>query len=75
MIINHILKVDKFTSINNLLEYYQMELRWVIQKCLLEVFSELCKLNYVVVEIIINSTLPMELARYLFIFIFLIFNL
>lgn len=66
LVINHILKVDQYTSINNLLEYYQMELRWVIQKRLLEIFSELCKLNFVVVEIIINSILPMELARYLY---------
>jgi hypothetical protein len=64
MVINHILKIDQYTSINNLLGYYQMELRWVIQKRLLEIFSELCKLNFVVVEIIINSILPMELARY-----------
>lgn len=64
MVINHVLKVDQYTSVNNLLEYYQMELRWVIQKQLINVFSELCKLNYVVVEIIINSILPMELARY-----------
>lgn len=64
MVINHILKVDEYTSIDSLLEYYQMELRWVIQKRLLEIFSELCKLNFVVVEIIINSILPMELARY-----------
>lgn len=64
MVINHILKVDQYTSINNLLEYYQMELRWVIQKRLIDIFSELCKLNFVVVEIIINSILPMELARY-----------
>lgn len=63
MVVNHILKIDQFTSINNLLEYYQMELRWVIQKRLLEIFSELCKLNFVVVEIIINSILPMEIAR------------
>ncbi|VVC45571.1 Domain of unknown function DUF2013,SH3 domain [Cinara cedri] len=63
MVINHILKVDQYSSINSLLEYYQMELRWVIQKRLLEIFSELCKLNFVVVEIIINSILPMELAR------------
>lgn len=69
MVINHVLKIDEYTSINNLLEYYQMELRWVIQKRLLEIFSELCKLNFVVVEIIINSILPMELARYLYILI------
>jgi len=70
MVVNHILKIDQYTSINNLLEYYQMELRWVIQKHLLIVFSELCKLNFVVVEIIINSILPMELARYLIFFPF-----
>ncbi|CAI6365726.1 unnamed protein product [Macrosiphum euphorbiae] len=63
MVINHVLKIDQYTSINNLLEYYQMELRWVIQKHLLNIFSELCKLNFVVVDIIINSILPMELAR------------
>lgn len=66
MVINYVLKIDQYTSINNLLEYYQMELRWVIRKRLLEIFSELCKLNFVVVEIIINSILPMELARYVF---------
>jgi len=65
MVINHILKIDQYTSIDSLLEYYQMELRWVIKKQLLNIFSELCKLNFVVVEIIINSILPMELARYL----------
>lgn len=63
MVINHVLKIDRFKSVNNLLEYYQMELRWVIQKRLLEVFSELCKLNFVVVDVVINSILPMELAR------------
>lgn len=63
MVINHILKIDQYTSIDSLLEYYQMELRWVIKKQLLNIFSELCKLNFVVVEIIINSILPMELAR------------
>lgn len=65
MVINHILKIDQYTSIDSLLEYYQMELRWMIKKQLLNIFSELCKLNFVVVEIIINSILPMELARYL----------
>lgn len=64
MVINHILKIEQYTSINNLLEYYQMELRWVIRNRLLQIFSELCKLNFVVVDIIINSVLPMELARY-----------
>jgi len=73
MVINHILKIDQYTSIDSLLEYYQMELRWVIKKQLLNIFSELCKLNFVVVEIIINSILPMELARYLFLII-LIFS-
>lgn len=75
MIINHVLKVDRYTSVSNLLEYYQMELRWVIQKRLLEIFSELCKLNFVAVDIIINSILPMELARYLDVLIFFFFLL
>lgn len=73
MVINHILKVDQYTSVNDLLEYYQMELRWVIKKRLLEIFSELCKLNFVVVDIIINSILPMELARYSCVLIFFIY--
>ncbi|XP_050544440.1 NCK-interacting protein with SH3 domain isoform X2 [Daktulosphaira vitifoliae] len=63
MITNHLLKVDQFRSVNDLLDYYQMELRWVIQKHLLEVFTELCKLNFVTIDIILNSVLPMELAR------------
>jgi len=71
MVINHVLKIDQYTSINNLLEYYQMELRWVIKKHLLIIFSELCKLNFVIVEIIINSILPMELARYLFFYFYI----
>lgn len=75
MVINHVLKIDQYTSINNLLEYYQMELRWEIQKHLLNIFSELCKLNFVIVEIIINSILPMELARYFLFFKLNILNL
>ncbi|XP_050421575.1 NCK-interacting protein with SH3 domain [Adelges cooleyi] len=63
LVINHVLKVDQFRSVSNLLDYYQMELRWAIRKRLLEVFTQLCKLNYVVVDIVINSVLPMELAR------------
>lgn len=57
--------MDQYTSINSLLEYYQMEVRWVFRKYLLMIFSELCKLNFIVVKIIVISILPMELARYM----------
>lgn len=42
-----------------------METRWTIRQLLLQSFGVMCSLDPVVLTIMLNSILPMELARYL----------
>ncbi|XP_063994558.1 NCK-interacting protein with SH3 domain isoform X1 [Diachasmimorpha longicaudata] len=59
----HALRLDQYNGINTLIQYYQMEARWTIRQLLLQSFGVMCSLDPVVVTIMLNSILPMELAR------------
>lgn len=41
-----------------------METRWTIRQLLLQSFGVMCSLDPMVLTIMLNSILPMELARY-----------
>ncbi|XP_011305468.1 NCK-interacting protein with SH3 domain [Fopius arisanus] len=59
----HALRLDQYNGISTLIQYYQMEARWTIRQLLLQSFGVMCSLDPVVVTIMLNSILPMELAR------------
>ncbi|XP_022905366.2 NCK-interacting protein with SH3 domain [Onthophagus taurus] len=54
---------SNYHVINNLILYYQMETRWPIRQLLLQSFGILCNLDKTVVNIMLNSVLPCEIAR------------
>ncbi|KAF7990249.1 hypothetical protein HCN44_000054 [Aphidius gifuensis] len=57
------LKNDQYNGIDTLIDYYQMEARWTIRQLLLQSFGVMCSLDKIIVTIMLNSILPMELAR------------
>ncbi|KZC14233.1 PREDICTED: NCK-interacting protein with SH3 domain isoform X2 [Dufourea novaeangliae] len=59
----YILQQDQYNGVNVLIEYYQMEPRWTIRQLLLQSFGVMCSLDSVILTIMLNSVLPMELAR------------
>lgn len=54
---------DAYNSVNNLVLYYQMEMRWNIRKLLLRAFKAMCLLDVTCVDILISSVLPLELVQ------------
>lgn len=54
---------DQYQAIINLVQYYQMETRWSIRKLLLKAFTAMSHLDYVAVDILLNSVLPSELIQ------------
>lgn len=60
----HVLRSDQYNGVTTLIQYYQMEPRWTIRQLLLQSFGVMCSLDAVVLTIMLNSILPMELARY-----------
>jgi Protein of unknown function (DUF2013) len=54
---------DAYNSVNNLVLYYQMEMRWNIRKLLLRAFKAMCLLDLTCVDILISSVLPLELVQ------------
>lgn len=54
---------DQYNDIVSLIQYYQMEVRWSIRQLLLQAFGVMCSLDKIIVNIMLNSVLPMELAR------------
>lgn len=56
----------EYAIINTLVEYYQMEPRWPIRQLLLQTLGILCSLDKVIVNIMLLSILPVELARYIY---------
>ncbi|XP_035209152.1 NCK-interacting protein with SH3 domain-like [Stegodyphus dumicola] len=58
-----IVQRDDYEMVNLLVTYYQMEPRRTLRVKMLHVFLTLCELDLVVVTHIVNSVLPMELAR------------
>ncbi|CAG9760457.1 unnamed protein product [Ceutorhynchus assimilis] len=59
----HVISSDQFHAITTLIEYYQMEVRWPIRQLLLQAFGVLCSLDKTIIDIMLNSVLPGELAR------------
>ncbi|XP_024939719.1 NCK-interacting protein with SH3 domain isoform X2 [Cephus cinctus] len=59
----HALRLDQYNSVTTLIDYYQMEARWTIRQLLLQSFGVMCSLDPVALTIMLNSILPMELAR------------
>ncbi|XP_053981640.1 NCK-interacting protein with SH3 domain [Hylaeus anthracinus] len=59
----YILQQDQYDGVNVLIQYYQMEPRWTIRQLLLQSFGVMCSLDSVILTIMLNSVLPMELAR------------
>nr|CAD7459940.1 unnamed protein product [Timema tahoe] len=59
----HVMSRDKYHDVVSLTQYYQMETRWSIRQLLLQAFGAMCSLDVAVVRLLLNSVLPMELAR------------
>ncbi|XP_029177504.1 NCK-interacting protein with SH3 domain [Nylanderia fulva] len=59
----YVLRQDRYNGVTILIQYYQMETRWTIRQLLLQSFGVMCSLDSVVLTIMLNSILPMELAR------------
>lgn len=59
---------DHYQSLINLVQYYQMESRSRIKKLLLKVFTAACHLDHIVVDLLLTSTLPLEIvSNFLFV--------
>jgi len=56
----------KYTYVQNLIEYYQMETRWNIRKYLIEVFTMMASIDKTVISVMLNSVLPLELVQDMF---------
>ncbi|XP_011500220.1 PREDICTED: NCK-interacting protein with SH3 domain isoform X2 [Ceratosolen solmsi marchali] len=59
----HVLVQDQYDGVCTLIQYYQMETRWTIRQLLLQSFGVMCSLDHIVLKIMLESILPMELAR------------
>nr|XP_009686545.1 PREDICTED: NCK-interacting protein with SH3 domain isoform X1 [Struthio camelus australis] len=56
-------KKNEFESVLSLVAYYQMEHRVPLRLLLLKCFGAMCNLDAAVISMLVNSVLPMELAR------------
>ncbi|KAJ7316880.1 hypothetical protein JRQ81_003042 [Phrynocephalus forsythii] len=56
-------KKNDFESILSLVTYYQMEHRVALRLLLLKCFGAMCNLDAAIISALVNSLLPMELAR------------
>ncbi|XP_037535424.1 NCK-interacting protein with SH3 domain [Nematolebias whitei] len=56
-------KFNHYENVLSLVSYYQMELRVSLRLLLLKVFGAMCSLDAALVSTLLNSILPMELAR------------
>lgn len=54
---------DQYRSVNALVLYYQMETRWSIRTKLVGCFKAMCCIDEKAHSVLLNSILPMELAR------------
>lgn len=52
-----------YEDVNMLVAYYQMEERNAIRQLLIQTFAIMCSLDEIIISILLNSVLPMELAR------------
>lgn len=62
-ICRHSVAKDGYDAVDTLVLYYQMETRVSIRLLLLQVFGALCGLDARVISELLNSVLPLELAR------------
>jgi len=53
---------DQYQMFINLVQYYQMETRWSIKRLLLKTFTAACHLDYIIVDILLTSVLPLEIV-------------
>ncbi|KAF6206927.1 hypothetical protein GE061_018163 [Apolygus lucorum] len=58
-----VLKQGNYDDITMLVDYYQMEERFCIRQLLIQTFAILCSLDKLILSLLLNSVLPMELAR------------
>uniref|UniRef100_A0A8C5N025 NCK interacting protein with SH3 domain n=1 Tax=Leptobrachium leishanense TaxID=445787 RepID=A0A8C5N025_9ANUR len=56
-------KKNQFESVLSLVAYYQMEHRVPLRLLLLKCFGAMCNLDAAIISALVNSVLPMELAR------------
>ncbi|KAM7170771.1 NCK-interacting protein with SH3 domain isoform 2-T2 [Macrochelys suwanniensis] len=56
-------KKNEFESVLSLVTYYQMEHRVPLRLLLLKCFGAMCNLDAAIISTLVNSVLPMELAR------------
>ncbi|KAH0630146.1 hypothetical protein JD844_012818 [Phrynosoma platyrhinos] len=56
-------KKNEFESVLSLVAYYQMEHRVALRLLLLKCFGAMCNLDASIISALVNSVLPMELAR------------
>ncbi|XP_019350957.1 NCK-interacting protein with SH3 domain isoform X3 [Alligator mississippiensis] len=56
-------KKNEFESVLSLVAYYQMEHRVPLRLLLLKCFGAMCNLDAAIISTLVNSVLPMELAR------------
>ncbi|XP_028907300.1 NCK-interacting protein with SH3 domain [Ornithorhynchus anatinus] len=56
-------KKSEFESVLSLVAYYQMEHRVSLRLLLLKCFGAMCNLDAAIISTLVNSVLPMELAR------------
>ncbi|XP_077430279.1 NCK-interacting protein with SH3 domain isoform X1 [Vanacampus margaritifer] len=56
-------KSSDYENVLSLVSYYQMELRVSLRLLLLKVFGAMCSLDASLISTLLNSILPMELAR------------
>ncbi|KAI5607155.1 hypothetical protein C0J50_7271 [Silurus asotus] len=56
-------RTNEFESVLSLVSYYQMEHRVSLRLLLLKVFGAMCGLDALLISTLLNSILPMELAR------------
>uniref|UniRef100_A0A3Q3XSA9 SH3 domain-containing protein n=1 Tax=Mola mola TaxID=94237 RepID=A0A3Q3XSA9_MOLML len=56
-------KINDYENVMSLVSYYQMEHRVSLRLLLLKVFGAMCSLDASLISALLNSILPMELAR------------
>ncbi|XP_053576707.1 NCK-interacting protein with SH3 domain [Bombina bombina] len=56
-------KKNQFEAVMSLVSYYQMEHRVPLRLMLLKCFGAMCNLDASIISVLVNSVLPMELAR------------
>jgi len=65
-ICRHVLSRYKYSYVQSLVEYYQMETRWSIRKILIETFTLMCSLDKAIISLMLISVLPLEVAQDMF---------